>query len=419
MAWPLRHLPVIQQWDCHGCVSCCRDYRVYVTDAERENIAGQDWSKETDLAGIPLVVQEGWWRKTRYRLNQRDDGCCVFLSEQGRCRIHERYGSEAKPFACRLYPFVLVPAADHWRVGLRFSCPSAARNQGRPLPEHAAELRELAGQLEQLSGAGRTTMAPPPLQGRQRVDWPDLWRFVQVLLSFLQDRRDRMERRLRKCLALAALCREASFDQVQGDRLAEFLAMVANSIDAEVPPDPASLPPPSWVGRVLFRQALAVLIRKDSGPERGPVTQRRLALLGAAWLFACGRGSVPALHGLLPQTTFAQLEEPAGPLGEAEEAVLERYYQIKVGALQFCGPANFGLSFWSGLEGLALTLPAILWLVRAFRDLPRQERVVRAVAMVDHNFGCSPHLGRALQRFGLRVVARRGEIEKLIGWYSR
>ena len=69
----------------------------------------------------------------------RDRGC-VFLSPDNRCRLHERYGAEAKPLACRLYPFVLVPAGDHWRVSLRFACPSVATNQGRALPQHADEI---------------------------------------------------------------------------------------------------------------------------------------------------------------------------------------------------------------------------------------------------------------------------------------
>ena len=36
MGWPVRHLPVIQQWDCHGCGECCREYEVHVTEAERQ-----------------------------------------------------------------------------------------------------------------------------------------------------------------------------------------------------------------------------------------------------------------------------------------------------------------------------------------------------------------------------------------------
>jgi lysine-N-methylase len=142
-------------------------------------------------------------------------------------------------------------------------------------------------------------------------------------------------------------------------------------------------------------------------------------LLRAAWRFARGQGAVPRLNAQLPEATFAQLEKPIGPLPDVAEETLERYYLVKVESLQFFGPTNFGMPFWTGLESLALTLPVICWLVRAFSELPRESAVIQAIAIVDHNFGYSPHLGRSLQRLGLRLLAQRGELEKLIGWYSR
>ena len=53
-----------------------------------------------------------------------DDDACVFLNEQGKCRIHAKFGGPAKPLACQVYPFTLNPAGDHWQVGIRFACPS-------------------------------------------------------------------------------------------------------------------------------------------------------------------------------------------------------------------------------------------------------------------------------------------------------
>src|SRR5579859_2179645 len=130
MPMPVRHLPVLQNWDCGGCTDCCREYHVHVTDEERARIDGQAWEKEPGFADLPLFVNDGKWRKPRYRLNHDSTGACVFLGENGRCRIHAKFGSSAKPLACRIYPFVLIPAGDHWRVGLRFACPAAARSEG-------------------------------------------------------------------------------------------------------------------------------------------------------------------------------------------------------------------------------------------------------------------------------------------------
>jgi lysine-N-methylase len=419
MSWPLHPLPVLHNWDCRSCTNCCREYRVYLTDAERDRIAALDLSDQADLVGMTPVVREGSLGAGRYRLNQRSDGRCVFLGNEGRCRIHERFGAEAKPLACRLYPFVLVPAGSQWRIGLRFSCPSVARNQGRPLAEHETELRSLSAEIEAREGVAGRTFSPPALQRGQTLDWPDLLRFVEAITALLQDRNDRIERRWRKCLALASLCRQAKFEQIKGHRLAEFLNLLGPTVDAEVPASPRQLAAPSWVGRVLFRQALAVHIRKDAGPDRGAATHSRLSLLSAAWRFATGRGRVPHLNAMLPETNFAHQEKEIGPLPDACEEILERYYLVKVASLQFCGSANFGRGFWDGLDSLALTLPVILWLARALADVPRAAAMQGAVGIVDHNFGYNPHLGGRLQRFAVSLLAQRGELEKLIGWYSR
>lgn len=419
MPLPVQPLPVVQNWDCRACGSCCREYRVPVTDEERQRILGQGWEQDPDLGDLPLFRVSGpWWRR-RYHLNQRGDGRCIFLSDAGRCRIHERHGAAAKPLACQLFPFVLVPAGDHWRVSLRFACPSVAGSKGRPLAVHDAEVARYAHETARRQGLDRASLPPPPLGPGQRVGWPDLLRFVAVLERLLRDPADRLELRLRKCLALVKLCRQARFDKVQGERLDELLALLTTGLAHDVPIDPAGVSPPSWMGRLLFRQAAALYVRQDHGPERGGAAAHRLFPLRAAAAFLRGQGPVPRLHARLPATTFERLEEPAGPLPAAAEQVLERYYAIKVSSLQFCGPTNFGMPFWEGFESLALTLPVVLWLTRAFAGQPPVEAVTDAVRIVDNPFGYSPILGLRRQRLALRLLARGGELERLIAWYSR
>jgi lysine-N-methylase len=417
MSMPVRHLPVVQNWDCHSCGNCCRETQVPVSADERQRILAQGWGNDPALAGQPLVVRRGW-TGSGYRLQQRPDGTCVFLSEKNRCRIHERFGADAKPLACRLFPFVLAPAGDHWRVGLRFACPSAADNRGRPLTAHEEELTEHARRVEAYEHADARTLPPPPLQPGQRVEWPDLVRFVMPLLALLRDRRDRLERRLRKCLALAALCRQATFDKVTGGRLVDFLNVVCGGLDAEAPAA-AQVPRPGGVGRLLFRQLLAIYCRKDHGEHRGAATHSRLALLRAGWRFALGRGPVPRVNNRLGPVTFADVEANTAPLPAAAEEVLERYLVVKVGSLQFCGPTNFGLSFWDGLEALAVTFPAALWLARAIPTHPREAAVAQALNLVDDHFGYNALLGTRRLRFVHRTLARRGDLPRLVAWYGK
>lgn len=416
MSLPVRHLPTWQNWDCRGCGNCCRDYQVAVTDEERQRIEAQGWANDPALGGQPLFVHKGPWWKRRWRLNHGPDGSCIFLSPEGRCRIHEKFGGETKPLACRVYPFVLVPAGDHWRVGLRYACPSAAGNIGRPLAEH--HLDGFALELAQQTSLGDRPYQPR-LKPGQRVEWGDLLRFVQALADIIRDRRFRVEHRLRLCLGLARMCRTARFDKVAGGRLSEFLRVVTGALEAEVAADGATLPPPTWIGGVLFRQVAALYTRKDQGVDVGPMPRSRLALIRAAWRFARGTGPVPRGHAWIPDTTFEQLEQPAGALPDDAEKALERYYTLKIESLQFMGPLNFGLPLWEGLESLVLTYPVMMWVARAQVGHSRLDAVVRAITMVDHNFGFHPMLGSQRQRLSLGILATRGELGRLVGWYSR
>jgi lysine-N-methylase len=135
-----------------------------------------------------------------------------------------------------------------------------------------------------------------------------------------------------------------------------------------------------------------------------------------------GVGEIPRLHGLIPETTFAHAELPAGPLSAASDALLTRYYHIKIESLQFCGPNNFHRPFWIGLDSLLLTFPAILWLSRVLTVegmRSRDEAIELAVRIVDDSFGFNKLLGSGRQAWATQVLADRGELERLIAWYGR
>jgi lysine-N-methylase len=424
MALPIRHLAVLQNWDCHASGACCRQgYVVTLSDEERKRIEAQGWDRARDLGGAAAFQRFGPpWRR-RWQLGQHADGSCVFLGENGHCRIHERFGYDTKPLPCRLFPFVLIPAGYEWRVGVRYACPSAAANLGRALPEHDAALAAFTDELvRQVGLAPRPDGAltrPPLVEGGPRIAWPDVLRIVDTLLDFLRYRSDPLERRLRKCLAFASQMRKADLRHVDGDRLGDLLKLLRGTVDATTPANLMTLPPPGWIGRVLFRQSVALFTRKDHGPGRGPDGRGTVARLAAALRFARGWGRVPRMHAAIPPTTFEETEKPRGPLPLDAEAVLERYYQMKVGSLQFCGPASFGVPFWEGFEALVVTYPILLWVARTMKDLSRPEAVMRALTVLDDHFGFNRLLGTARQRTSFQILVRTGELAKLVGWYSR
>lgn len=420
MPLPVRSLTVLQNWDCRGCSDCCRTYHVRVSEAENETIGKQKWDEDPAMKGIVPVDYDK--KLGTHRLNHNSDGVCVFLGEDNRCRIHARFGSAAKPLACRLYPFMLIPAGDHWRVGLRYACPSAIADTGRPLAEHLGDLKEYARIHE--SDVGKPTEGEPPplLQAGQSTTWPDLFRFIKAISDLLAGDAP-IERKLRTVLAFIALMRKSRFEKVAGARLSEFLEIVSAAILEDLPNNPADLPQPGFVGRSLFRQVAAVFARKDVGQHHGNlIAKGAFGRIMAAWRFAVGSGNVPQVHGWIPaEATFDAGEQPAGQRSAVSEALLTRYYRLKIESLQFCGRANFGLDVWDGLESLILTFPVMMWLAKilAAGGTSQELAIEQAVKIVDDNFGFNPLLGSYKQRTIIGLIRAKDELPRLVAWYGR
>ncbi|MFO0796273.1 MAG: YkgJ family cysteine cluster protein [Gemmataceae bacterium] len=411
MALPVRSLPVAQNWDCRGCAACCRSYSIPISADERKRIEAQNWD-----IGTPLFDARGT------ALKHRPDGACVFLGDDDRCRIHATFGAAAKPLACRVYPFLLVPAGDHWRVGLRYACPSAAANDGRPLDQHLAEVREYATLLEENEPAAKT-QPPPPLSAGTVVPWDDVLRIAGVVAKMLGETDVPMERRWRNVLTLAVLADGLKFDgkkPVTGGRLSELFRILSETA-AEETLSAEQVPRPGRAGRLVFRQVLAVYARKDHGAERGTAQRSALGRVAAAVRFARGSGVVPKLHAALPAVPFAAGEESFGTLPDESAALLTRYFRLKVKSLQFCGPTNFGVPFWEGLRSLALTFPVLMWLARVFAagGEAKPAAVARAVRVTDDNFGFNRLLGMGRQKFALRLLAARDDLPRLTAWYGQ
>src|SRR5262249_52636181 len=84
------------RFQCQGSGACCRSYvfgPLYDDDIAR--LEGLDFP---DLERPFVVAANGG-----PRLRSVGDRC-IFLDADERCRIHLRYGAEAKPRICRLYP---------------------------------------------------------------------------------------------------------------------------------------------------------------------------------------------------------------------------------------------------------------------------------------------------------------------------
>jgi lysine-N-methylase len=125
---------------------------------------------------------------------------------------------------------------------------------------------------------------------------------------------------------------------------------------------------------------------------------------------------------VIPESaTFEQAEQAWSAWMPEATAILQRWSQVKISSGQFCGPCNFDLDVWDGIDSLAVAFTAILWLGRLLQahGISLVEAIVQAVRIVDDNFGFNPLLQGARQRQVLRLLRRTGDLPRLIAWYSR
>ncbi|MBT5018599.1 MAG: YkgJ family cysteine cluster protein, partial [Planctomicrobium sp.] len=203
-------LPTLQNWNCHNCSGCCKQHGIFITEEEKQRIESQGWEQTQELPkGLEPIVEEGsLFGKKNYRLAQQADGACVFLDEQGLCRIHGKFGEDAKPLACRIYPYAFHPKGDQITVSLRFSCPSVTQNLGKSITRQNKEIREIA---ELVVPANRKQATAPKLTGKVQLDWNESLTIVQSLDESLADTETPIVLKLLRTLFWLDLVRQTNY----------------------------------------------------------------------------------------------------------------------------------------------------------------------------------------------------------------
>jgi lysine-N-methylase len=422
-------LPVIQNWSCHNCGGCCREHLIEITEDEKRRIEKQGWTQKDGIPmDRPIIQKIG---SKRYRLAHKDDGACVFLNEEGLCRIHAKFGEPEKPLACQVYPYAFHPRGNRITTSLRFSCPSVVRNVGTALEEQQADLQKLCRQV--VSGR-QTKVVPPAVHAKTELPWEDINRFIEALDVSLQDKSVNFTVRLLRTLEWMNLVEQSQFETVKGARLQEFLQLMLDASSKAQPDNDLPVLRPSFMGRMMFRQLAAQMARHDTDQLARGGLMTRIGLLQAVLKFSSGAGQVPALgeptsvvtaFGTLPNesVTFSQLEASfEGRQPEIDE-LFERYFRVKIQGIHFCGVACYDLSVVDGFRTLALMYPVTMWLAR-WRAARRGHAEVElldvqaALATADHNFAYSPALGTRSAKNRIRQLAKMNQIAALCGWYS-
>ena len=405
--------PTGQNWNCHGCSDCCRGgLLIALLPEDKRRIEQQGWTLADGVDPSKMMVA----RLGYHRLGHQENGACVFLNEAGRCRIHAKFGEAAKPLACRLYPLVIHPAGKKLLVGLRFSCPSAAANQGKPIAEQGTELQKL---VRLVMPEDYDKFPPPPLAATPGLDWPDFLRFTHWLDHTLAAENVPVALKLLRALHWLNMVERGCLDQITGDGAEEILEALVKSSAEKLPDLPADMEKPSGFGRLFLRLLVLENARMVTIADQDLRSPQRWKMLAAAFKFARSSGSTPALREGLKRVKFADIEKNFGPQSSGAEAMLTRYFRVKIQSLHFCGKAFHNRPLIEGFRNLALLYPIIIWLSRWLavstgRTGLTDADMLKAVSLVDYQYSYAPYLG-----WRTRLLHQRNDIVRLCGWYAR
>ncbi|MHB9134328.1 MAG: YkgJ family cysteine cluster protein [Armatimonadota bacterium] len=409
----LARLPTFQCYDCQGCGDCCRGiFAIGLTAEERERIMAQGWESDPELQGQELFIAHG----DRHLLAHREDGSCVFLDERGLCRIHAKFGEPAKPLACRLYPFKIIPVGSEVRTDIRYDCPAVAAGAGQPISGYRAALKEL---LPQVIPPEVYDQPPSPLYGNTRVSWPQLCRITDMFERLVRNRMLDLTRRVVACIYAAAVLRSVHLGELSDEKLREVLDAVQRKVIEATGEVELVRRSPGGMTRVTFRQLLGVYGREDRRGERGMLLRR----LRASLRMVGGWGKVPQLRADFPDVPFKAMEEPLGIPPDDVVEPLERYLRMRLESMGFFGAGFYGYSYLDGLNALLLTYPLTFWFARAYAAgkglvAPDRACIERGIQLVNHHHGITPVLALPTERFRLHYLCDRSTLRSLVIWYG-
>ncbi len=404
-----------QKYSCHGCGDCCRDFTVQLRKRDVQKLESQGWAERIGED----VTQE--FRGQIY-LKRRQDGSCIFLREDGLCRVHAEHGFSEKPVACQVFPFNLAPGENSLRVGVNFLCRSVQRNVGAGLLDHRKDLRRFADVIPELN---RPAPEAPLARGIDPADEQETDAVIESLDGWLQSEDFSMATRLDGLAFVIQSLGDAKLENVRGSRFVELVEMLVGVLPEELALLPVQEPSrrqSSLLRQAVFTRTEDPRIESKHGRFRTSIDQ-----LIRSRKMRRGRGFTPFLTSELPQDVDFRRIDGVAPFTESPDCeqiseLFLRYARATLIGRRTWGSAYYGWSLIDGLQAMVLNLACAVWvsnLCSAADDRPfcRLEDVQRGIGRVDRHVGRAPWLGTSVERLrqgylriddGLRRIIIRG-----------
>lgn len=402
-----------QQWSCHSCGDCCRTLVGDLTNDECASLDAHPWE---DKIGAKPYVRIG----RRAALNKRADGSCVFLDDQNRCIIHAQLGEQAKPLACRIFPFSVRRVENAWQASFRFDCPSASASKGKPISQYSSWLTALTQQLPYDYQLKKHDALDRGLLASQ----DEVAIITSRLSRWVKEKDLPVHARLIALSRVAVTLYDAKLVNVRGVRLGELLDILWQSATHGIdqPPAESTTRQRAMLRQLAFVHAEFVTLDELRAGLVGQM-RKRWKQLNAARRFFAGKSTVPTLPGITGQATFEEVNaiSPASQTSDVSE-LIERYLMSRTTSRSVFGSGYYGWPLAAGMAALTVSVSAIGWLARlqcaaSGRSQLQLEDVTLAVAIVDRAATRLPAVGFAAERARIRYLTVEDGLARLLHSY--
>ncbi len=129
------------RFECQSSGECCQNYAFGpIDDEDLARLDALDLKTAFPALEPPYVVERDG---TRFLRSVGDR--CIFLSPEGKCGLHAKFGGDSKPRICRLYPLTAIATIEGMRLSDMGSCATFAvsARSGLPLLDDLERVRKL------------------------------------------------------------------------------------------------------------------------------------------------------------------------------------------------------------------------------------------------------------------------------------